>query len=388
MQDDTMRNHTSLFPQLELLESLSTEDFRKHELSNILLVGVQHLNETTGSVIEKIVSQGFKPENILLLGKSYSTNFKSLEKLKILGCSASSTEYSREPGKFNILNQEHIHLLWDLALETILKNEIHKVLILDDGGRLISSIPDSLKKMDLICIEQTTKGIRNKLVYQSKFPVISVAESFTKINFESNVIAAAVIQKLEHLLSTKLSIGIIGLGNIGRALHRNLKYLGYNVRVSDLKIESESIEQIIRNNDLVLGCTGSPLELSEEWFLNKKTILASCSSEDIEFQDFFKYNVSYNCINRVSSAPDFLFKSLNSEILILNSGFPINFDNNKEIENQCDIQMTRGLIYSAIQQAISDDSLKSGLNKLSFKYEEQIQHFIKNHEVNPSAQAI
>jgi S-adenosylhomocysteine hydrolase len=381
-----MRNPNQLFPALELLEDINLIDVPETAISDTLLVGVQHLNETTGSMIEKLISIGFKPYNIHLLGKSYSTNPRSLEKIKSLGCFAESSTYSCVPGSFLKINEDLISKLWARVISYISEHHIKKIILLDDGGRLISSIPENLASFKIVCIEQTTKGIRNKSVIESKFPVISVAQSFSKISFESTVIASAVTIKIQKHISMDTQIGIIGHGNIGKAIFKKLKSLGHKVISYDISDSNLTLEEVVRGSDFLLGCTGYSLDLKKEWFGDKTKYLASCSSEDIEFNKVFEFDFQYSLAATTNNAPNIHFS--NHQLILLNSGFPINFDNSKEIEGINGIQVTRGLLYAALLQALTSKNLSRGLNTISFSYEDNIQRYIKKIEFLRNAEAI
>ena len=66
---------TVLFGELPLLDRIASQaPFPLGSLRGIMLVCVQHLLETTGSLIQTLLSLGLDPRNIHILGKSYSSN--------------------------------------------------------------------------------------------------------------------------------------------------------------------------------------------------------------------------------------------------------------------------------------------------------------------------
>ncbi|MFH1088823.1 MAG: hypothetical protein V1716_00145 [Candidatus Uhrbacteria bacterium] len=184
--------------KLPLLDYTS-EMFKDVDFNNVLLIAVQHILETNFTMFEYLFGLGLKPENTFLLGKCYSTNKEVLEKFRKKGVyvHAGSLRFDS-------------HLSFDDQFEAEVKNfleyiqtkvnlsDYKKVLFVDDGGRLACA-GNFLVEKDFhgVAIEQTSSGY-NKLRCQNlKIPVINVARSEAKLNFESPFIAGVIIEKLE-----------------------------------------------------------------------------------------------------------------------------------------------------------------------------------------------
>ncbi len=73
-------------------------------------------------------------------------------------------------------------------------NQFKKIIILDDGGELIPEVDSVLGKENrAIGIEQTSSGyhkLKNKIL---NLPIINVARSPAKLNYESPIIASLVV---------------------------------------------------------------------------------------------------------------------------------------------------------------------------------------------------
>jgi hypothetical protein len=98
--------------------------------------------------------------------------------------------------------------------------------------------------------------------------------------------------------------------------------------------------------DLIIGCSGE-VSLSEELYplLKKNVILASASSSDREFES---YKVRRKYLQTSNTHKDFHTDS----IVLLNSGFPINFDGYKVSVSLDRIELTLALMFAGGLQAL------------------------------------
>ena len=70
--------------RLDLVESVF--DFKKfHDLENVIIIGAQHILPSTLTMLESFFDRGLSPEKVFLIGKCYSTDFYTYEKLQELG---------------------------------------------------------------------------------------------------------------------------------------------------------------------------------------------------------------------------------------------------------------------------------------------------------------
>ncbi len=159
------------------------------------------------------------------------------------------------------------------------------------------------------------------------------------------------------------NIGIFGLGNIGRALvkdlsdHYHLSVFDHNEDITNalIKIDSDA-NSLYLNADFIIGATGNDVS-NLNWVkkAGKDKILMSVSSGDKEFKGLL--NISKKYIQEpVSSLLDNVV--INTEdgyrLKILRGGTPINFDNNIHSVLPEYIQLTRALLLIGVIQAIEN----------------------------------
>ena len=110
--------------------------------------------------------------------------------------------------------------------------EVEKIIILEDGGFVVPSIhrdyPNILSNV-IGAIEQTKRGIWNTEKWlkedvnnKLQFPVVSVATSKLKCEFEPRYIGKAVIKNIEKMLPNLIlsgkNVGLFGYGSIGKEI--------------------------------------------------------------------------------------------------------------------------------------------------------------------------
>jgi S-adenosylhomocysteine hydrolase len=357
------------FPGLPILDELSfyCPEQSKKILSQTVFVCVQHILMTTGSLFESLIKLGAQPSNIFVLGKCYSTNVKVLNDLHGLGINILAGKTPTVYGTYSFVMDEEIRNLWDIvkAKKEILPS--NNLIIIDDGGGCIKHLPkEVLDYWHFIGgIEQTTSGL--KPIDLFKQLLIEVASSSAKRLIESPLIATAISDYVCKMASTMNidQYGIIGYGNIGRAVSKALYKEGYQVAIHDknrLEIPDDLTSQpdiptLIRENQFILGCTGvdvipDPEILSD---IPGTKIFASCSSGDYEFNQLLTYKKYYarrdgESIDTLSDIKMEYPKGVGTKMTILRGGFPVNFDRVKEAEPALDIQLTRGLLLGAVIQ--------------------------------------
>mgnify|MGYP001603960668 CR=1 FL=1 len=326
--------------------------FQKTNFENVLLIAVQHVLESNLNMFEYLFKKGLRPENIFLLGKCYSTSKETLDNFRKKGVNVSEGSL-----KYNS------HLAFDKQFELEVKgflkfiqNKVNfkdydKVLLVDDGGYLIYSVNLLIKETaNIIGIEQTSSGYNKLKNIPLKFPVLNVARSKAKLEFESPFVASLVIKKFlfkikEYNLNPK-KVLIIWSGAIGKEIFNLLKNK-WDIQIYDIQQNLSSfgkiqLEDIISEFDLIIGTTGSEV-INEKDFdkLKKGAILISASSSDREFS-------AVNLRKLVPEIRDCHKDIYVKNIWLFNSGFPLNFDGNKNSISPQKIQLTRALMLSAI----------------------------------------
>ena len=383
-------------------------------LEKTLLVCVQHLLPTTISLFFYLNRLGLDFGDIYVLGKIYSTVPEVRDHIKLLGVHVLDTTYDQYEDFAQGFTVD-VRRLWAwVEMDLAKKDNIERVIVLDDGGRCIRATPAFLhNKLGIECkvavVEQTTAGAR-VLQHMTKdgslrFPAVLTALAEAKKQLESRFIAEVSADHLEQLLpiikSPNLRFGIIGNGSIGDAMRRKLLSmgLGHKVIVHDLdsiyksKIESDVMcrEHIIMQSDIVFGCTGYDITTDLEDIVSvirHNVYLVSASSEQIEFASLIKKikkaNASYQAIS-IANQPmintnypffgDIAFITpMGYKITIVGGGCPISFDRTPKCDHPFAFQLTRALLFGSVLEGALLLNYKAPMGL--YKLNKSLQRFI------------
>jgi release factor glutamine methyltransferase len=223
-----------------------------------------------------------------------------------------------------------------------------RLTLLDEGGLLYESMPADLAPRT-VGVEQTTFGTRA----QWRCPMVLVCRSAAKLLFESQIIARGILRKLTTMdLLESESIGSLGVGALGSQIARALLRQGVTVLASDIGRPPEDLRnlcvtpaELLAHCPVVLGCTGTDsLDPSELGVITGRRIFVSCSSNDIEFRSIAAR------LSRVSRFGPITGYIGTTECVVLNGGFPINFDRQREWEQDDEIRLTRRLVLEGLDQ--------------------------------------
>lgn len=310
--------------------------------SETIVVALQHLLETTGSLIESIIRFGIKPENVFVVGKKYSNNVEVIDELIEIGVNVVKSEMSFVPGFYNDSLMNDINKLWDRVLRSHTKDLNY--ILLDEGGYLHDSVPSELSSNDIVGIEQTTYGLKKLLnVSTQRFSTINVAGSFIKTSIEPALVAHKIVEELNNFgIDNEVKIGIIGMGNIGKAIYHRLRNQGYRLTNYDNE-KRNLIDDVVVQSDVIIGATGVDIS-KPKWISNltNKTYV-SVSSADIEFNAIIR--------NAIEQDP-FMTINLSNQNRVIRGGFPINFNQERQSVKSEHIQLTRALLLTGFCQSI------------------------------------
>jgi S-adenosylhomocysteine hydrolase len=342
----------SLRKRLPLIDKLA-ELVNDLNLENTLIIAVQHLCGTTEILFDTLLDLKLSPENLHVIGKCYSTNFEILTSIRRKGINALiSSSFFDCTEAFDIDFDKNID---EMIKEIISSNDLfsfRKIIILDDGGHLLERATFLLPKgLPLVGIEQTSSGFNRTQDKNLPFPVINLARSWLKLEYESPIIISVFIEKLKKKLDELTlevnKVLIIGFGVLGQKIYEILKDRCL-VSIFDLAPERSTIttckfKEKLKEFDLIIGCTGSTsLKFDDYKYLKKPVILASISSSDREFESF-----KFRRLNPVKNCHDHVIAN---GITLLNCGFPITFDADYD---SAEFQITRALILASIYQSFS-----------------------------------
>lgn len=314
------------------------------QVPEFYLVACQHLLQTQLIMLKLLISYGFKPENMHVLGKTYSTNTAVLAELNGLGIQMYQPDLSIE--SFDL--QHHTNCLQMLKIVP----DGRKIIVLDDGGELLSVFNESDRAKDVLAgIEQTSSGFRKLEKTKLHFPIFNVARSHVKLTIESKVIAELCVSRIKEYINMSNidtpHVLVVGLGPIGENV-RQLLENSYKVEGFDSSLgHTDLIKTIIDTKpDIIVGATGFPIVSAEdiEKFADHTRLhLISVSSSDREFPvaDFRKVftsphtNVTYK------------------NITFVNNGFPITFKGNRVEGPEEGMENTIGLLFGSTLEAIT-----------------------------------
>ncbi len=389
-----------LLPTMPVLDDLA--DFLGDIDSSLVgLFGLQHLFGSTATLIHRIAAGRMPPQNVLLLGKPYSTNPRVAADLEHrFGYWVHPDSVDQPEGLDNDrqMDQRIAEVLDRIAVR--LRNgsvaRDRRFLLIDDGGRAIRMLHDPRYadiRSRFTAVEQTRCGTRNIADIDLEMPVVNVAESWVKLEHESPLIAASVLHELNRKLRGLARAGIpvsrqalvIGFGAIGEAVAAELRRSGRSVAVYDAAPARRAeavragyrvfvdLHGALRRGGIVVGCTGLPvLDSSHHRDIADGTLLISASSADTEFRawqlrprgcclgdpnrwhDGDSLDTSCDAEGRRWDHPCFsLYRIADGDraFYLVNGGFPVNFEGGVDSIAPHKIQLTRSLLYLGAWQA-------------------------------------
>jgi D-isomer specific 2-hydroxyacid dehydrogenase, NAD binding domain len=301
-----------------------TRDARFDFGEDTAIVAVQHMLLQTVDLLYAVIAMGVRPNNIFTLGKVYSNNLAVMQTLRDLGVKVAGTTVP-EPGEFHRFFQQDVNTLWQVAAERLAERRIKRIIVLDDGGACIVSVPPEILRRYTVCgVEQTTRGMVLFEETPPPFAVIAWARAGVKLEIAGPIFSQYLIEKVDkEFLRGSLQqcrVGIIGLGSIGRGvanLLRRHKQIFFYDSNADVPIPASlrnritrlhSLEELMLHCDCVLGCSGrNPFRA--HWPMNHRPgiKLLSGSSGDQEFGPIIRdlkqkphFNVAANTWDIVS----------------------------------------------------------------------------------------
>lgn len=294
---------------LEVTRSLShcARGAKFHFGDDTALVAVQHMLLQTVDLLQTIGAMGLNLKNVFALGKVYSNSPPVIQMLRDLGVTVVDSTMP-EPGEFRSYFQRDVERLWQVAAAKICERNIRRILVLDDGGDCITSVPPEVLQRYALCgVEQTSRGMFLFEEQPPLFAVISWARAAVKLEIGGPIFSRYFLEKLnEKFLRGRTlqgeRLGVIGMGSIGRAVASLAAKQGNDVLYCDpnraLNLPAllnarvtrvDSVEDLMTRCNYVLGCSGrNPFK--DKWPLKYQPgiKLLSASSDDEEFGPIIK----------------------------------------------------------------------------------------------------
>jgi len=334
------------------------------------LVAVQHMLKQTVDLFQTVVAMGLNLKNIFALGKVYSNSAEVIETLRARGVTVVESVMP-PPGEFHRYFEDDTRKLWQVAAEQFARRGIKRVLVLDDGGVCITSVPPEILERYSFCgVEQTSLGM---FLFEEKpppFAVMSWARAAVKLEIGGPLFSQCFIEKFntEFLRDRPLTpkqLGVIGMGSIGRslanlALREGNEVLYYDPNTAipstwtDKVTRLDSLEELMVRCDYVVGCSGRN-PFNNKWPLKYKPgiKLLSASGGDQEFGPIINDLKRRSRLNIESETWDLSSADGPSgQIQIAYMGYPYNFVSRSiEAVPTRIVQLETGGLLAALMQA-------------------------------------
>ncbi len=362
----------------------------ERSLSNINLIGVQHLLADNGATISEMQKLGLRAENTALMGIPYSTNEAVAEALRNQGFDVDTRERRGVP--YSAWREVQVCELIDKALGMNARNG-KPIVVMDDGGYATKALAKHYpsKAHLFTVVEQTTRGITEAESRPMVCDVVNVARSEAK-QVELPGIAAgvedAVINRLARFTGDEIgpeqsarlvdgvwirrnaasygvqseseatpqnkSAVVLGFGWIGRTVAKALQGLGQEVTIVDpdpqARARAEKAgfksaakpDEVITEAHIIAGCTGHrSLDSRLLSKLENGQVVLSASSSSVEFE----------VPEESHFHEDLMVKDGKTSYVMLSGGNPINFTGERESGPDYMIQYTRAAMVEGIIQA-------------------------------------
>lgn len=388
------------FPALNRLSKLPSYD-SDIDFSQTVLIAVQHLLASNGSVLQLLNDIGLDYDRMFLHGKAYSTNEEVYAELQKRNVNLNPN--SLHIGKLSLAKDYKLELrksIGSMLPKAIAKldalGEGARLLVVDDGGVLIEAVSSSisaLKNRQIVAVEQTRSGVETiRNIKKLPFPIINVAESKKKLQDESPYIAESIVGCIKTSMSelpvnpvSKCSTLVVGHGAIGKNVSKVLREMCKLVKYHDIadlgpRVTIPKIDRVeteIGGFDLIVGCVGKPW-LNEKAICNLKNgvVLASGSSSNSEFiglsmnaESTYPPNMSFQNADLKQIHSDYAVKTNSGLAFVLNAGFPVNFDGSQDPIEPNIVELTRMLMINGIIQACTQALPSKGLIALKPLFE-------------------
>lgn len=330
-------------------------------------------------------------DRIFIIPKPYSSIPSSVEGLKKQGVNLLSPSGYPRPGYYDEFMSDQLYSRCVEFAKAVRRgrpdSDSARVVLIDDGGLLTSTwnrVPLS-RSIPTVSIQQTASGLfRRRIpnIRRENVTIINAARSAAKKYFENHIIAEGVLDKI-HSLGLDFNdgkVGLVGYGAIGGAISKSLFVRNVRINVCDKNTLSyaqtfdhykfQSIGPLVRRSDIIIGCTGADIFSNFDVYdlLKNKTLL-SCSSRDIEFKSVLS---SHYRDPRVSNEDPFSNIRLSNGSVVLNGGYPINFDRKIEWESDDEIALTRAIVFLGVLMSMSSSFSGHGNSVIKLHPETQM----------------
>jgi len=278
-------------------------------------------------------------------------------------------------------------------------DRIGKILIIEDGGLIVPAIHNQFPNLieNVIgAVEQTTRGIRNdEQIKDLKFPILSVASSNIKNQFEPPYIAKACINNIQRMLPNIAfngkNIALLGYGKIGQEIADWLRNNRAIVTIYDNSDQNmllagqkgfataDSPSQAAQMKNFVIGASGNESINSDVIStLNHGTYLISASSEQYEIdidelERLNRHKEELKNDNGELIGTTYILPPNDRHIHVLANGYPINFWGFESMPEEASDLILTLILLSAAELALGNykehEINSKAVNEIAEKYE-------------------
>ncbi len=298
------------------------------DLQRTYVIACQHLLQPQVEMFRSFIKLGLPSSHIWVLPKVYSANLTIADEIVQLGCflETDALNFSPEQG-FDEFHRNQCEALVQKTLTKIPDGS--KVIVLDDGGMLLTMFARSFKsiqakRIELYGVEQTASGKNILLGNKLPFLVTSVASSVEKIQIETGyIIRHSVSRVLDYFtqegIGNHAKILVLGKGPIGKTLIDSLRDHGFSCDGYD--VLEKTTRPDLSEFDVIIGATGKQsVSINDLNALKNSCHLISISSSDREFPSVYLRTHSV----KGKKVHDTFISSI-KDIHLANGGFPITF---------------------------------------------------------------
>lgn len=354
------------------------------------IVIVMHFLPDLLPFIQGLIELGAKEESIALLVKPYPYAQRAL--LHSIICQ----QYPQVRLEYLDELPPNEYLLSEVIMHCRDRSS-GQILVIEDGGYVVPFLHQSYTNGEDFCVgavEQTTKGLRQDEAIKRNFlfPILNVAKSRFKDEYESPLVGRAVVSSIQRLLPDESFSGkkalVVGFGSVGREVAHALRATGMIVMVNDEEPNAIAAAKVrgfeasldplalIQKADLVVGTTGRNSIRGEMIDAMKNGVtIASTSSDLVEIDIGHLEQISDNQEYKEGLGT---FYSKGNELsqhtyLLLADGFPVNFFSGLGIPNKAIdpilTQMFIGAIHIANKHQDLDPGIVSIMEDLDNEYQ-------------------
>ena len=348
------------------------------------IVAVQHMLWQTVDLFRAIELLGVKRQNIVALGKVFSSAPEVTGTLRASGVTIVDSS-KPPPGYFDEYFRRDVRRFWDIAHSLLSRRDIKRIIVLDDGGECIKNTPpDLMRRYPTAGVEQTSQGIALFEERPPPYALVSWARTAVKLHIGGPIFSHYLIANLTKefpngQLLQGSEAGIMGLGSMGLATAKLLLRDGNKVFFYDwdarVRIPQDlqdritrvaSLEQLMTSCEYVFGCTGKdPFKYRWPMPYRRGIKLISGSSGDQEFGPIIRDLRQYPSFKIDPVTLNITCDGPSGPIFIPYHGYPYNFliRNGEAVPTRIVQLETGGLLAGLIQAHFYLELFEKGVEK-------------------------